>query len=510
MTVDLTLTGNVCAGRLILFVLLAACGGTSIVFADQGEIRQMLMPSKTPFVAAVMLSTFVGCTTMQNMGSSMKSLVSRQSDPKDPLAEVAGETSPTYKTAKRELKAADETLLKFAQWREDLGDLSESMERYREILRENPESVDARLGIARIEYKTGRVHEAEEILKATARQHPENLAVWIEMGRIQTEREQYATAVETLSHAVKLDPNDQSARFQLGLALAKTDRLEEAQPHLAFAVGESAAMFNIGYVLQEAGRSAESVVWLEKALQSFPDERTQRSASQMLAQIQSGANADIAARNREPAKVDIAATSYMAYNEVPGQPVITPGASSANYAAGNIPGSSDMQVQALGQPRSIRRSTPAGTPANFAGLSRPAAGGQASAGGLSPTAHSPAAHSPAVQSAAHSVMSHPGGTFSMPPAAAQPANGLPTAVSVGELPVHSSAAVRDPRPFIGAPAIMPGTTGHSQTWQPPAAATPATARPASMTAQPAFNPSAGPAAPAGSSMVEPAPWRGGI
>ncbi|MEZ6130405.1 MAG: tetratricopeptide repeat protein [Planctomycetaceae bacterium] len=296
-----------------------------------------------PIAAAIVLSMATGCTTLENVPGKMKSLVSRAPDPTDPLANVVGKPGKDYKAAKKELHAPEETMLKFARWREDLGDHSESLERYREILRGNPDSVDARLGIARIEYKTGRVHEAEEILKATARQHPENQTVWLEMGRIQTEREEFGEAVQSLTKAVNIDSSSQAARYQLGLALARGDRLEEAKPHLEFAVGESAALFNIGFVLHEAGRNEEAIHWLQQALASHPDQRTEQSAQQMLALVRSGKTIDNAAvaAKKAPGKIDLQLTSYESYTENPARPA-TELSESAVAGRGAINGSADV------------------------------------------------------------------------------------------------------------------------------------------------------------------------
>jgi len=296
---------------------------------DTGEIRRMHAISQFTVAAMIALIFASGCTTLQTMPARMKSLVSKEPDPTDPLSNVVGKPGKDYKTAKKELQAPEETMLKFARWREDLGDHSESLDRYREILRGNPDSVNARLGIARVEFKTGRVLEAEEILKATARQHPQNLAVWLEMGRIQTEREEYGEAVQSLTKAVNIDSSNQSARYQLGLALARGDRLDEAKSHLAFAVGESAALFNIGFVLHEAGRNEEATHWLQQALASHPDQRTEHSAQQMLALVRSGktanSSASVAAR-KIPAKVNLQLTSYESYTENPANPALQPAA----------------------------------------------------------------------------------------------------------------------------------------------------------------------------------------
>ncbi|MEZ6124818.1 MAG: tetratricopeptide repeat protein [Planctomycetaceae bacterium] len=283
------------------------------------KVRSMkyLTTQITALTALMLLS---GCTTVQNIPGKMKSLVSPEKDTDDPLADVSGNVSDGYRIAKKELKSADDTLLKFARFREDMGDHSEALDRYREILKDNPDNIDARLGIARVEHKTGRDQEAEKILKATARKHPDNLQVWIEMGRIQGQLDQHSEAVASLSKAAELSPQSQVARYELGLALARSNRLDEALPHLRFAVGESAALYNVGYVLHESGRNAEATNWFARAMEAHPDERTRKAAGQMLAQLNHRAAPDPAAQMQlvsQPGRVDLQQTSVQAWRETP-------------------------------------------------------------------------------------------------------------------------------------------------------------------------------------------------
>lgn len=123
-------------------------------------------------------------------------------------------------------------------------------------------------------------------------------------------------AVQSLTKAADLDHKNQSIRYQLGIALARSERFQEAKPHLAFAVGESAALYNIGYVLHESGRGDEAALWMRRALNAHPDQRTRSAATQLLAQLGSDTPAT---EQRQRNQVNVALTSFEAYREVPGQ-----------------------------------------------------------------------------------------------------------------------------------------------------------------------------------------------
>ena len=269
----------------------------------------------------------VGCASTQKLPGKMKAFVmGERVDKLDPLLNESDELSAEYREARKRLTKADDTMLKFARWREDLGDYQEAKERYREILVGNPDSLEARLGIARIEFTTGRVTEAQAILAATARKHPDSPEVWVEAGRIHSNQEQWSQAIESLEKAVALAPASdpvlfKATRYELGLALARDDRAEEAQPHLTSAVGSAAALFNIGYVLHEQGRDQDASQWFQRALDSHPDERTRVQSTKMLAKlgVNSGdAETQLAAWPRQQSTVDVSLTSYQKFHETPG------------------------------------------------------------------------------------------------------------------------------------------------------------------------------------------------
>lgn len=195
------------------------------------------------------------------------------------------ELSKEFREAQRSLNNPESALLSNALLKEDNEEYAEARERYREILIGYPENIDAQLGLARIENITGRKEQAEKILTSLAEKHPRNVAVQLELGRMYASREQWPDAISAMNKACDSKPEDQTARFELGLAYIRANRVNDALPHLTFAVGESAARYNIGYVMQEQGRNEEAIRWYEEALSSHPDQRTALQAQQMLSKL---------------------------------------------------------------------------------------------------------------------------------------------------------------------------------------------------------------------------------
>ena len=341
--------------------------------------------------ACLFVSMAVGCSSVRKIPSAMKSLVSHTPEAYDPLKVENGNVSNGYKQAKKDLVAAEETLLKFARWQEDMGDHEEAKQRYRDIIADNANCIEARLGIARIEFKTGRKLEAEEILQSAVRMHPQSTQAWNEMGRVYSEQEQWEKAVVSLQKAVdtaKSDDEKRIAHYQLGVALAKNEQLEEGRRHLALAGGESASLYNIGYILHEAGRDQEATTWFQRALESQPDEQTKRNSEQMLVSITKDLSTPLA-QLRQKNSVNVALTSYQDYRETPGSPQLSP-AGLPRTDSQQTPGRSSMQLPAS-----------TGTPVHRAAL--PTSGGGRSAWSATPNWNGPASQqSPAFPPVAES------------------------------------------------------------------------------------------------------------
>lgn len=264
----------------------------------------------------VAVTTLAGC-------SSFKSLASKDNSGIDDPLSNPGESSESYLEAKRELKKkAPETVLAFAEWKEDIGHFDEAKARYNDVLSDDPGNVDARIGIARVEFKTGRKQEAQRILTATVKKFPESKTGWLELGRLHAMQEQWDSAISGLGRAVKLDPSDRVANYELGVAMTRNNQLEEGHKYLAVAGGDSSASYNVGYLLHEQGRSTEAVEWMKRSLNSQPDPKTRASAEKLLAVLGQGAqsNTMLASQSRtvsQKPKVIKDRTSYQSYNESP-------------------------------------------------------------------------------------------------------------------------------------------------------------------------------------------------
>lgn len=246
-----------------------------------------MIPGKLSVVLLMSGLSFCSGCAMNGMKSPIRnplaSLDFRQSN-----STRASETdlSPEFRAAQKEFKKDPEgTLLAWALWQEDVGEYGEARKKYRELLVAYPDNIEAQLGLARIELSCGRVKQAEDILLAVAKQRPTNASVRLELGRLYTHQEDWQKAIAAFEDASSMDRENQVCRYELGVAFARCHRYDQALSHLTYAVGESAANYNIGYVLHEQGNDADATEWFQNALQTHPDTRTAEKTQAMLAQL---------------------------------------------------------------------------------------------------------------------------------------------------------------------------------------------------------------------------------
>ena len=81
---------------------------------------------------------------------------------------------------------------------------------------------------------------------------------------------QYGQAVDSFRYALKEGGVSTRTYNNLGLALTRQGRLDEALEAFKYAGGESKAQNNLGYVLLTDGRPAEAVPYFERAVEMAP------------------------------------------------------------------------------------------------------------------------------------------------------------------------------------------------------------------------------------------------
>ncbi len=198
------------------------------------------------------------------------------------------------------------THIAYGQLQENSGNLSDARESYEIALEENSKSVEAVLGLARLDVLGGRPKEAEKRFEQALKMAPLNVQVLETTGQFYVSQGRFDDAVKMLQRGVDADPLNKRLRFRLAVAEARAGDLRAAEQNFVQAVGVAEADYNIGVILYENGNVVQAEQRLQRALTSKP---TLTQAQQLLADIQTEINAGRPVPQTPVAQAPIAAAT---------------------------------------------------------------------------------------------------------------------------------------------------------------------------------------------------------
>ena len=191
--------------------------------------------------------------------------------PKTPAAATTSAVTPSELPAIKKLKDPVKVHLAYALWHEQEGNLAEARQSYDKVLEQNPKSVEATLGLARLDIALGRMDDAEKRLSKAQKLAPKNHHVAILMGQYYSARNDWPRALESMQLARKLSPYDQATAYHLGVVQAKSGDLTSALASFTEAVGAAEAQYNLAFILNEQGNLAAAEEHLQRAISLKPD-----------------------------------------------------------------------------------------------------------------------------------------------------------------------------------------------------------------------------------------------
>ncbi len=234
--------------------------------------------------------------------------------------------------------------LAYGQWEESQQNYIDARKSYQSALQKDPKSVDALLGLARLDELAGRHAEAKATLEKAAKLGPKHPALLVAYANMYAKEERWDLAVDSLRTAVDESPDDLNLRFQYATALARSGNIDDSLVEYTRAVGPANAHYNVAYILAEAGSDRAAMDHAQKALAKSPGHTQARS-------LQSRLRGEYQAENEQKALVvksfDVrsskeafvpgsgrfAAEGTNAKSALPAQPAIIPGRSSAAPAS---------------------------------------------------------------------------------------------------------------------------------------------------------------------------------
>jgi tetratricopeptide (TPR) repeat protein len=277
------------------------------------------MPLRNRFLSVAALAAAsalaVGCTTEKNHAGGLPvfSWVHQADVPE----------------SRNDLKDPTRLDLSYAQWQEQLGNLPEAQESYKRVLKADPQSVDALLGVARLEQLAGRNESAEQAYLAAAKALPGNPQVLDAVGQFYSANQRWSDAAAALAAATKAAPQDPVYRHHYAVALARAGETGQALAEFTRAVGEAEAHYNVGYVLYEQGRTDLAEREFLQAVALRPD---LESAQAMLDEIRRGGDeSGLLAGHSGPRQPAVRQTA--AFASGPNQRAVVPAGASQNSQA---------------------------------------------------------------------------------------------------------------------------------------------------------------------------------
>lgn len=172
----------------------------------------------------------------------------------------------------------------YGRWQEELGRLAEARDAYERALHEDDESIDALLGLARVDQISGRLKSAEERFRKAVRYQPDDPRTHDALGEFLALQSRFPEAIDELTAATQLTPDESEFRYHLAVALVRSGDEAAAMPHFAKTVGEAEGLYNVGFLMYQQGKFDEAEQYLVQATVKRPD---LLEAQQMLDQIRS-------------------------------------------------------------------------------------------------------------------------------------------------------------------------------------------------------------------------------
>lgn len=167
---------------------------------------------------------------------------------------LSRDDSPETAQARKKLKDPRKLDLAYAKWQEQIGNITEARERYQRVLHDQPQSVEAMLGLARLDQLAGRVQEAEQGYRKALKAAPNDAVVLDALGQFYSSQEKWPQAIDSLKQGLAAAPADNTIRFHLAVAMAKSGDIVGAKSHFINSVGDAEADYNIGLILHDQGK----------------------------------------------------------------------------------------------------------------------------------------------------------------------------------------------------------------------------------------------------------------
>jgi tetratricopeptide (TPR) repeat protein len=155
------------------------------------------------------------------------------------------------------------------------GDFAAAERLYRQVLKREPDHVDALRLLGMIAFAAGRHEDAETLLRRAVAAAPDFVGALVDLARILQERNQLPEAIDFFARAAELSPANPQVHFLLAGAYAPAGRSEAAIGAFNKAIelrpNHAGAWLGLGHVLKTVGQQAEAIHAYRQCIQARPD-----------------------------------------------------------------------------------------------------------------------------------------------------------------------------------------------------------------------------------------------
>jgi tetratricopeptide (TPR) repeat protein len=204
------------------------------------------------FAMAVCLLAVAGCAT-EDMQSGMRKVT-----PSFMLSD--------QEKAERNLKDPAALHLAYGKFQEQTGQPGEARKSYDAAIRDNPQSTDAILGLARLDQLADKPKDAEAGFQKALRIKTGDGKCLASLGQFYVSQKRWPEAFESLNAAIAASPKDIFYKHQLAVAKTASGDIEAGLALFSQLVGPEKAHYNVAFLLKQQGKTQAAVQECQVAL----------------------------------------------------------------------------------------------------------------------------------------------------------------------------------------------------------------------------------------------------
>jgi tetratricopeptide (TPR) repeat protein len=168
--------------------------------------------------------------------------------------------------AERNLKDPAALHLAYGKFQEQTGQPVEARKSYDAALRDDPQSTDAILGLARLDQLADKPKDAEAGFQKALRIKPGDGKCLASLGQFYVSQKRWPEAFESLNAAIAASPKDTFYKHQLAVAKTASGDIESGLALFSQLVGPEKAHYNVAFLLKQQGKTQAAVQECQVAL----------------------------------------------------------------------------------------------------------------------------------------------------------------------------------------------------------------------------------------------------